>query len=52
MSNKRNARRRTPEDRERGREIARWRSTAGIHIKYPGREHTRRRAIEQSKVDG
>jgi hypothetical protein len=48
MSNKKNARRRTPEVRERGREIARWRTSAGLHVKFPGREAIRRRAIQQS----
>lgn len=52
MSNKKRARRRSPEVAERGREVAAWRTKAGIHIKWPGREQVRRRAIEQSKEDG
>jgi hypothetical protein len=51
MSNKRRARRRTPEVAERGREVAAWRTKAGPHVKSPGREQLLRRAIDQSWRD-
>lgn len=52
MSNKKRARKRTPQQRENGREAARWHIAAGIHIKDPGRRNTRLRAIKESKDNG